>query len=144
MNNKDISKEWFKMAELDFDSAKFLVAMKPRPIEIICYHCQQSAEKYLKGFIAYNGGIIPKTHDLQILNKECCYLHEGLKIIQDECIDLTDYGVQVRYPFHMELNEHDAKAGVKNAENIRKQILRVIEELEEGQKMTSDNSKGSS
>ena len=25
MNNRDISKEWFKMAELDFDSAKFLL-----------------------------------------------------------------------------------------------------------------------
>jgi hypothetical protein len=28
MNNKDISKEWFKMAELDLDSAKFLLGMK--------------------------------------------------------------------------------------------------------------------
>ena len=47
---------------------------------------------------------------------------------------MTDYGVQVRYPFHMDLNEHDAEAGIKNAEIIREQILRIIEELEEGQK----------
>ncbi|WP_242833528.1 HEPN domain-containing protein [Desulfosporosinus youngiae] len=24
-------------------------------IEIICYHCQQSAEKYLKGYLVLNG-----------------------------------------------------------------------------------------
>jgi hypothetical protein len=34
----------------------------------------------------------------------------------------------------MDLNEHDAEAGIKNAEIIREQILRIIEELEEGQK----------
>jgi hypothetical protein len=96
----------------------------------------------LKGFIAYNGGTTLKTHDLQILNKGCCYFHEGLKKIQNECIDLTDYGVQVRYPFHMDLNEHDAEAGIKNAEIIREKILRIIRELEEGQKKTYDNSKG--
>ncbi len=38
MNNKDIGKEWFKMAELDYDSAKFLLGMRPKPLEIICYH----------------------------------------------------------------------------------------------------------
>ena len=27
MNNKDISNEWFKMAELDYNSAKFLLGM---------------------------------------------------------------------------------------------------------------------
>ncbi|WP_200800676.1 HEPN domain-containing protein [Carboxydothermus pertinax] len=43
--------------------AKYLMNMIPKPSNIICYHCQQSAEKYLKGFIALNGGQILKTHD---------------------------------------------------------------------------------
>ena len=49
MNNRDISKEWFKMAELDFDSAKFLLNMHPKPFEIICYHCQQVLKNFSKG-----------------------------------------------------------------------------------------------
>jgi hypothetical protein len=44
MNNHDIAVEWFKMAEIDFDSANFLLAMKPIPFEIICYHCRQCKE----------------------------------------------------------------------------------------------------
>jgi HEPN domain-containing protein len=59
MKNHDIAIEWFKMAEIDINSANFLLAMKPVPFEIICYHCQQCVEKYLKGFIALNGGQIP-------------------------------------------------------------------------------------
>lgn len=126
MNNRDISKEWFKMAELDFNSAKFLLNMHPKPLEIICYHCQQSAEKYLKGFIAYNSGKILRTHDLLILNKECCKYNEEFKEIQNQCIDLTDYGVQLRYPYHLEINEYDVEEGLKNVEMIREFVLKAV------------------
>ena len=54
MNNRDIAQEWFMFATNDLKSAEFLLNMKPLPLEIICYHCQQSAEKYLKGYIALN------------------------------------------------------------------------------------------
>jgi HEPN domain-containing protein len=68
MDNKDVAKEWFKIAEADLYSAEFLQNMQSIPIEIICYHCQQSAEKYLKGFLALNGEEIKRTHDLVTLN----------------------------------------------------------------------------
>jgi len=48
MDNRQFAKEWFDIAETDLSSAHHLITMRPRPIEIICYHCQQSAEKYLK------------------------------------------------------------------------------------------------
>lgn len=69
MNNKDIAREWFEMGILDFESAKFLLNMRPMPYEIICYHCQQCTEKLLKSFLALNGAQIQKTHDLPMLNK---------------------------------------------------------------------------
>ncbi|NUO84265.1 HEPN domain-containing protein, partial [candidate division KSB1 bacterium] len=50
MNHKDVAQEWFKIAESDLASAIFLQNLHPLPVEIICYHCQQAAEKYLKGF----------------------------------------------------------------------------------------------
>ena len=64
--------EWFTFADRDLSSAEYLLPMHPRPLEIICYLCQQSAEKYLKGFLIYNGVEQPvKTHDLIILQSEC-------------------------------------------------------------------------
>jgi len=38
---------------MDLNTAEYLKNMKPLPIEIICYHCQQSAEKYLKGYLVF-------------------------------------------------------------------------------------------
>lgn len=73
MNNKDIAKEWFNFANLDLKSARYLLNMKPQPIEIICYHCQQCAEKYLKGYIVMCGQSVLKTHDLVALNKQCIH-----------------------------------------------------------------------
>jgi HEPN domain-containing protein len=44
--------EWLKIAYDDFDSALHLFNTKhPKPLEIICYHCQQSVEKALKAFL---------------------------------------------------------------------------------------------
>ncbi len=123
MNNKEITKEWFNFGENDLNSAKFLLQMKPTPLEIICYHCQQSSEKYLKGYIALNGGTIVKTHDLTLLNKICMKYDKEFKKIEDDCIELVDYGVQVRYPFNLELEEYDMKKAIESAESIRNFIL---------------------
>lgn len=126
MNNKDIANEWFNFAENDLKSAKFLLQMKPQPLEIICYHCQQSAEKYLKGYIAFKGGELIKTHDLTLLNKVCIEYDGDFQVIMDDTIELIDYGVHVRYPFHLELEEDDARKAIESAEKIQSFILNKV------------------
>jgi len=123
MDNRDIAKEWFTIAEADLASAEFLKKMRPIPIEIICYHCQQSAEKYLKGFLALNGENIKKTHDLLRLNKVCQKYDTNFKTIEEDCLMLTDYGVNVRYPFPMDVNESDMTLALKTAQKIKIYIL---------------------
>ena len=50
------AKEWFSFAKTDLDVAKHLYdTFYPKPLEIICYHCQQSAEKSVKAIIAFLG-----------------------------------------------------------------------------------------
>jgi HEPN domain-containing protein len=47
-------KEWIKKAEKDLIAAKHLLSIKPNPpYDIICFHAQQCAEKYIKAFIIY-------------------------------------------------------------------------------------------
>ncbi len=113
MDNKNIAKERINIAEADLSSAEFLQNMRSIPTEIICYHCQQSAEKYLKGFLALNSEEIKRTHDLVILNKECCKYDEDFETIEEECLMLTDYGVNIRYPFPMDINETDMEVAIR-------------------------------
>lgn len=115
MDNQDVAREWFNIADLDLSAAEFLQKMNPIPVEIICYHCQQSAEKYLKGFLALNGEEVKRTHDLIQLNKACQKYDDSFKTIQEECLMLTDYGVHLRYPFPMDILESDMVIAIKNA-----------------------------
>ena len=59
MNYRDLSKEWLDYATKDLASARFLLKMKPQPREIICFHCQQAAEKALKAYLALLKKIFP-------------------------------------------------------------------------------------
>lgn len=127
MNNKDIANEWFAFADNDLKTAKFLLNMHPLPLEIICYHCQQSAEKYLKGYIAFKGGKLIKTHDLTLLNRMCIEYDIDFQEVEDDAIELVDYGVQVRYPFHLELEEYDMRKAIESADRIKIFVLNKAE-----------------
>lgn len=43
------TKQWLDMADMDLGVAKYLMEnYYPKPLEIICYHSQQAAEKAIK------------------------------------------------------------------------------------------------
>ena len=126
MDNLRIANEWFEIAKQDLASANYLQNMQPIPLEIICYHCQQTAEKYLKGFLALNGDEIKRTHDLVLLNTLCQKIDKDFHQIAEDCFLLTDYGVNIRYPYPLELNEKDANLALENAENIKNFIEEKI------------------
>ena len=126
MDKKAIAQEWFEIANLDYESAKYLQNMQPVPIEIICYHCQQTAEKYLKGFLAFHGKEVTKTHDLVLLNKLCQKIDAKFQQIAEDALLLTDYGVNIRYPYPLELNEEDMQLALKNAGNIKSFVEKKI------------------
>ncbi len=114
--------EWFEYADRDLDSAIFLQQMKPLPLEIICFHCQQSAEKYLKGYIALNGGEIQRTHDLILLLKICIKYCSEFEQIREECLILTDHAVVVRYPSHSDIVIRDMEQALIAAAKIQKHV----------------------
>ena len=117
------TKKWIDMAEMDYGVAKHLYeTYYPKPYEIICYHCQQSAEKIIKGVIIASGskGGMPKSHDLSFLMNQI----KNQVSIQDKFYDyadeLTPYGVVVRYPSELFLEEHHVKDALKMADEIIK------------------------
>jgi len=119
MVNTEEASKWQRLANMDLKTAKYLTNMKPLPIEIICYHCQQSAEKYLKGYLVFCGITPPKMHDLDELCKLCAKYSDTFKDIADQCSDLTAYGVQPRYPAEIILDKDDMKQALKSAKKIK-------------------------
>ena len=120
------NKEWIKYSEKDFVAAQFLMTATSPPVEIICYHCQQSAEKILKAFLIKNDFIPSRTHDLNLLVNECTNLDDSISILKKECNRLNDFGVNTRYPNNLDLILEDAKIALKDAEKIKEYILSRI------------------
>ena len=66
----EIISSWLAYANADYDTAAFLYEKQyPRQLEIICYHCQQAAEKAIKALYLKLGvpGGVPRKHDLSFL-----------------------------------------------------------------------------
>lgn len=129
MDNRIRAQEWQRLAEQDLNSAEYLLNMRPVPMEIVCYLCQQSAEKYLKCYLVLYGLNPPKIHDLNELGKLCSKLSETFKDIADECSDLTAYGVQPRYPVELMLEESDMRQALHSAKVIRHFVLALAPEI---------------
>lgn len=47
----DLAKGWFRKGDSDLATAQ-LIAHSNGPYDTACFHAQQAAEKYLKGFLA--------------------------------------------------------------------------------------------
>ena len=126
-NIKEVQ-EWHKIAAIDLKTAEYLKNMKPLPIEIICYHCQQSAEKYLKGYIVFCGIAPPRMHDLDELCKLCLKYSNTFKNIADHCSDLTAYGVQPRYPMELVLDEEDMQQALDSAKAVKEFVIAIVKD----------------
>lgn len=116
--------EWFRFAQMDFYTDLHLMeTAHPKPLEIVCYHCQQAAEKWLKGILAYYEQPIPRIHALDVLNEQLVQLDDDYIKIRDACNDLTDYGVAVRYPAAIIIGEDDAQTAIENAGAIKRVLI---------------------
>jgi HEPN domain-containing protein len=118
MDIKDVV-EWFMIADEDFDSAKILNEAVRKHKEIICYHCAQSIEKYLKGYLTYNDIIPQKTHNIIFLNETCIELDRTFEQIRNECGFLNKFVNEVRYPYRIEIKEEDVIHALNSVEKIR-------------------------
>ena len=118
MNIEDV-KEWYRIADNDFDSAKLLNEAIRRHYEIICYMCAQSAEKYLKGYLIYKDTVPQKTHNLLFLNNLCIEFDVAFENIIVECGFLNRYATDIRYPNKYEISEADVNIAINAVEKIR-------------------------
>ena len=112
--------EWFRFADTDLNVANHMLSMHPQPLEAICYHCQQSAEKYLKGYLIFRGILNPpKIHNLDTLCDMCEPYDTRFEELQKFCETLTIYGVQPRYPHELFIEESDMQKALEYAHQIQ-------------------------
>lgn len=96
---KRLTREWVRKAEEDYRAALHASRIRRSPLyDVICFHAQQSVEKYLKGYLQEHAISFGKTHDLTELEQAASRPLPELGSFKIDLIDLTDFGVKYRYP----------------------------------------------
>lgn len=120
------AEDWKRFAIDDLETARYLMGMSPRKVKIICYHCQQTAEKYLKAALAAMGIQIPHTHNLMSLAQIVSRTNPAILEAFSSFAVLQPYAVAVRYPFELDISEGDEEKALANAELIASLIEKTL------------------
>jgi HEPN domain-containing protein len=95
---KGSTREWVRKAESDFELAVTIAHGKKPFHDEQCFHCQQAAEKYLKGLLEEQNLSVKKTHELEELLDQLLPHHPSLRSLRRGLTFLTQFAVDVRYP----------------------------------------------
>lgn len=92
------ARAWFQKATNDWRGADIDLAAAPPLVEDALFHCQQAAEKAMKGYLTAHERVFRKTHDLDELARACEAIDPTLKAVLLEARDLTVFAWEFRYP----------------------------------------------
>jgi HEPN domain-containing protein len=133
MSDISLAHEWLRYSGNDLISARHLYEdLYPKQTEVACYLSQQCAEKALKGYIFFRDIEPPKTHNLIELCQICMKQDNMFSQIMDACADLTPYGVAVRYPNELSIDDAIAKSAIDKAQVIFDFCTGKIPEISNG------------
>jgi HEPN domain-containing protein len=94
----EIARQWVAKARNDLLDADNNLASANIPTDMVCFHCQQAAEKLLKAALAAQGVPPPRTHVLTLLADQLSTLFPTIEQLGDDLAILTPYSVAARYP----------------------------------------------
>ena len=110
--------EWVRKAEEDWDAARDLAARRPPLRDPACFHCQQAAEKYLKGLMEELGLSVPKAHDLEDLRTLLLPHHPPLRPLRRGLKFLTRFSEDIRDPREW-ASKREAETAFRWADRVR-------------------------
>jgi HEPN domain-containing protein len=91
--------DWLAKAERDYEAARRMINDTREPLlDAGVYHCQQAAEKALKGWLTSKGVAVTKTHDLVHLVRLCAADEQTFEALISLADFLSPFAVEFRYP----------------------------------------------
>jgi len=114
--------QWLLKSRSDLESARVL--FERELYDTAVYHCQQSAEKALKSYLAWCELPVMKVHDLTLLVKECVLLDRSFFSLVEVSEILTPYAIAFRYPGGMLVPEI---VDVEEAIELSEKVLDFVE-----------------
>ncbi len=119
--------EWIRKAELDFKTAVRLIA-EAEFREIVGFHSQQAAEKYLKALLTRHQIEFPKTHVIRRLLILLRPADPAMADALDGANWLSPFGAEIRYPGdRSEMLPGEEVRACQLAEKVRDAVMAVLD-----------------
>ena len=114
---------WVAKADEDYRGASVLDAADIP--DIVCFHCQQCIEKYLKAGLVQHGAAVRKIHNLIVLNSLVTQHDARFAELNDGLDVLNPYAVITRYP-GFDITPDDAREAVQIMQELRAEIRTLL------------------
>lgn len=95
---RSLVRNWLKKARRDLLSARRLARGKDPYFDTAIYHCQQTAEKAVKGWLVYHDQSFEKTHDLRLLVTLASEIEPKFTEWFEVAEQVSPYATAYRYP----------------------------------------------
>ena len=93
-----LTREWLTKAAHDLEAARIVGATPDGPLDAAIFHCQQTAEKALKGWLTAREISFERTHDIRRLVRQAQGLSPEFARFEGAADILTPYATAFRYP----------------------------------------------
>jgi len=117
---------WVGKAAQDRSAAQRLFTPDCAELAVVAFHCQQSVEKLLKGFLVSRVIEFEKVHDLRLLLDQCAQADPSFEALRDDAETLTIFAVTYRYPGPAEPARFTVEAAVQSMERAWTFVTAVL------------------
>lgn len=95
---EELVRSWLIKAHRDLLSAHELASAKMPLLDTAAYHCQQAAEKAVKGYLLFHDVRFEKSHDIVLLVWQAIDVDPSFSALIEIARLLTPLAVEFRYP----------------------------------------------
>ncbi len=126
-SQEELVSNWLIKARHDLLAAKKLSSEQEIYGDIAIYHCQQSAEKAIKGFLILHNQIFPRTHDIRLLIQLAIKINPIFEAYQETSEVLTPYATEFRYPSDvMEPTSEELENALNKADELFNFVISLL------------------
>jgi HEPN domain-containing protein len=93
----EIVQQWVMKAENDLEIVRRDITSEKPVTDVLCFHCQQAVEKYLKAFLVYHGIKPPRVHIIENILSDCEKIDLSFKSLR-HTMYMSEFSVELRYP----------------------------------------------
>jgi len=123
---KELINKWLLKANNDLMMIENEFRSENPVTDGICFHAQQSVEKYLKVFLVANQIEFPQTHNIGVILNLCIKVDPDFQSLK-ESVTLTKYATGFRYPDDFYIPDFkEAKEAFEIAKKVKKFVLKKL------------------